>query len=237
MSFRNPHLAPQKDTLSVSSEKMPLYNQGAIKQKVALDEGCCHEDGSQLISLSGLLETAFNNQAESVTTNTTFTSVFGGSYSSITHGCPDNCPCVCHVQAPYIPFNQERPSVIMTPVAGRRRTSGVTTTHAPLQVRTGTVHYKLCVYRPTSPPCRRALTVRSRVGDEVGGGGESISPGLQTPDLILDQKMLLVAVPCIKEAPASNPTKIPRIVVGSLSKLPSAGRQILLVRLFETSRF
>ena len=49
--------------------------------------------------------------------------------------------------------------------------------------------------------------------------------------------MLLVAVPCIKEAPASNPTKIPRIVVGSLSKLPSAGRQILLVRLFETSRF
>ena len=49
--------------------------------------------------------------------------------------------------------------------------------------------------------------------------------------------MLLVAVPCIKEAPASNPTKIPRIVVGSVSKLPSAGRQILLVRLFETSRF
>ena len=143
MSFQNPHLAPQKDTLSVSSETKPLYHLGAIKQEVALDESCCHEDRSQLISLSGLLETAFNNQAESITTNTTFTSVFDGSSSSITLGCPDNCPCVCHVQAPSIPFNQEleRPSVIMTPVAGRRRASSATSTHAPLQVRTGTVHY------------------------------------------------------------------------------------------------
>ena len=138
MSFRNPHLAPQKDTLSVSSETKPLYHLGAIK-----DESCCHEDRSQLISLSGLLETAFNNQAESITTNTMFTSVLDGSSSSITLGCPDNCPCVCHVQAASIPFNQEleRPSVIMTPVAGRRRASSATITHAPLQVRTGAVHY------------------------------------------------------------------------------------------------
>ena len=134
MSFQNPHLAPQKDTLSVSSETVPLYHLGAIKQEVALDESCCHEDGSQLISLSGLLETAFNNQAESLTTNTTFTSVLNGSSSSIIYGCPDNCPCVCHVQAPSIPFNQERPSVIMAPVAGRRRASSATSTHAPLQV-------------------------------------------------------------------------------------------------------
>ena len=141
MSFQNPHLAPQKDTLSVASETVPLYHLGAIKQEVASDESCCHEDGSQLISLSGILETAFNNQAESGTTNATFTSVFDGSSSSITHGCPDNCPCVCHVPAPHIPFNQERPSVIMTPVAGRRRASGATSTHAPLQVRTDTVHY------------------------------------------------------------------------------------------------
>ena len=49
--------------------------------------------------------------------------------------------------------------------------------------------------------------------------------------------MLLVAVPGTKEAPASKPTKIPRILVGSLSKLPSAGRQMLLVRLFEMSIF
>ena len=132
MSFQNPHLASQKDTLSVSSETIPLYHLGAIKQEVALDESCCHEDGSQLISLSGLLETAFNNQTE--TTNTTFTSVFNGSSSSIIYGCPDNCPCVCHVQAPSIPFNQERASVIMAPVAGRRRASSATTTHAPLQV-------------------------------------------------------------------------------------------------------
>lgn len=141
MSFKNPLLAPQKDTLSVSSETIPLYHLGAIKQEVALDESCCHEDGSQLISLSGLLETAFNNQAESLTTNTTFTSVFDGSSSSITHRCPDNCPCVCHLQVPCTPFHQERPSVIMTPVAGRRRASSATSTHAPLQVRTDTVHY------------------------------------------------------------------------------------------------
>ena len=92
------------------------------------------------------------------------------------------------------------------------------------------------MYKPTSPPCKRVLTVRSRVGGEWGRR-ESIRPGLQTPDLILDQKMLLVAVPCTKEAPASYPTKVPRIVVGRLSKLPSAGRQILLVRLFEMSEF
>ena len=134
MSFQNPHLAAQKGALSVSSETLPLYHLGAIKQEVALDESCCHTDGSQLISLSGLLETAFNNQAESLTTNTTFTSVFNGSSSSIIYGCPDNCPCVCHVQTPNIPFNQERPSVIMTPVAGHRRASSATSTHAPLQV-------------------------------------------------------------------------------------------------------
>ena len=133
-----PHLASQRDDLlSVSSEAIPLYHLLPIKEEAALDQSCCHGDGSQLISLSGLLETAFDIQAETATTNTTFNHGNDGSSFSVTQGCPDKCPCACHVPAPYTSFNQRRPSVIMTPVARRRKATSESCTHAPLKVRTG----------------------------------------------------------------------------------------------------
>ena len=135
-----PHLASQHDDLlSVSSETIPLYHLLPIKEEAALDQSCCHGDGSELISLSGLLEAAFDIQAENATTNTTFNHGNDGSSFSVTQGCPDNCPCVCHVPAPCTSFNQRRPSVIMTPVARRRKAASESCTHAPLKVRTGTL--------------------------------------------------------------------------------------------------
>lgn len=132
-----PHLASQHDLLSASSETIPLYHLLPIKEEAPLDQSCCHGDGSELISLRGLLETAFDTEAETVTTNTTFNHGNDGSSFSVTQGCPDNCPCVCHVPAPCVSFNQRRPSVIMTPVASRRKASSDSCTHAPLKVRTG----------------------------------------------------------------------------------------------------
>ncbi|KAM7450732.1 hypothetical protein ABFA07_001721 [Porites harrisoni] len=130
-----PHLASQHDDLlGVSSETIPLYHLLPIKEEAALDQSCCHGDGSELISLSGLLETAFYIQAENATTNTTFNHANDGSSFSVTQGCPDKCPCVCHVPAPCTSFNQKRPSVIMTPVARRRKAASESCTHAPLKI-------------------------------------------------------------------------------------------------------
>ena len=134
-----PHLAPQHDLSSVSSETIPLYHLLPIKEEAALDQSCCHGDGSQLISLSSLLKTAFDTQAETITTNTTFNHGNDGSSFSVTQGCPNNCPCVCHVPAPCTSCNQRRPSVIMTPMTSRRKVPSESCTLAPLKVLTGTL--------------------------------------------------------------------------------------------------
>ena len=135
-----PHLASQHDDLlSVSSETIPMYHLQPIKEEAVLDQSCCHGDGSQPISLSGLLETVSDIQAETATTNTTFNHGNDGSSFSVTQGCPDNCPCVCHVPSPCASLNQRRPSVIMTPVARPRKATSESCTHATLKVRTATL--------------------------------------------------------------------------------------------------
>lgn len=86
-------------------------------------------------------------------------------------------------------------------------------------------------------PAGEPLTVRSRGGG--GGGRGAYSARTSNSWSYFRLKNVISCGSLYQESPASKPTKIPRIVEGiiSLSKLPSAGRQILLVRLCEMSKF
>ena len=130
----------QFDTLSGASEIMPLYRLASNNESVSSPHSSCHEATSPLSSLDSLEETTIGFPVEKEKADTQLKSSDVGYRSqgfqtetvANTLSCPNACPCVCHLPSPFPVFNEERPSVIMVPVARDFRASSVT--HAPLQV-------------------------------------------------------------------------------------------------------
>ena len=124
---------------------MPLYRLAFNKEGVSSRHSSFHEAISPLSSLDSLGKTTIGFPVKKRKTDTQRKSTDVGNRSQRFQtetvdklGCPDACPCVCHLPSPFPVSDEERPSVIMSPVARNHKASSVT--HVPLQEK---VLYKL----------------------------------------------------------------------------------------------
>ena len=136
MSYQFP--AYQLDALSGASEIMPLYRLPFNNEGVSSRHSSFHEATSPLSSLDSLGKTTigFSVKRDKTDTQRKSTDVGNRSQAFQTEtvdklSCPAACPCICHLPSPFPASDEERPSVIMSPVARNYRASSVT--HVPLQ--------------------------------------------------------------------------------------------------------
>ena len=131
MSYQFP--AYQLDALSGASEIMPLYRLPFNNEGVSSRHSSFHEATSPLSSLDSLGKTTigFSVKRDKTDTQRKSTDVGNRSQAFQTEtvdklSCPAACPCICHLPSPFPASDEERPSVIMSPVARNYRASSVT---------------------------------------------------------------------------------------------------------------
>ena len=131
--------AYQLDALSGAPEIMPLYRLPFNNEGLSSRHSSFHEATSPLSSLNSLEKTTIGFPVKKDKTNTQRKATDVGNRSQgfqtetvdKTLRCPNACPCICHLPSPFPVLDEERPSVIMAPVARNYRASSVT--HVQLQ--------------------------------------------------------------------------------------------------------
>ena len=113
MDHPSPSPGVEHNAMSVSSELRPLYRLTSVKEE------CTEEELNSLSNLAKQVVFSFQSKTNSADIG-------------------QECPCKCQPPSSLPAVNENRPSVIMAPVAGEQRGSSVT--HSPLRMQ---VNYKI----------------------------------------------------------------------------------------------
>ena len=117
MDHSSPSPGVEHNAMSVSSELRPLYRLTSNKEE------CTEEELNSLSNPEKQVIFSFQSKTNS---------------AHIGQECFIHCPCKCHPPSSLPAVNENRPSVIMAPVAREQRRSSVT--HFPLRMQ---VNYKI----------------------------------------------------------------------------------------------